>query len=90
MWVVVDVPNLYLGNITIYGTLEFDDADSERNFTISAETIWVTGLGRMVAGYSDPGDHFPGNLEITLRGNHTYPEKELVLPGVVVGRKALG
>lgn len=91
MWVVVDVPDLYLGNLTIYGTVEFDDSSADLAFTLSAEVIWVTGDGRLIAGFVDEGDHFPGDLEITLRGNFTFPERELIAPdGPAVGRKAIG
>ena len=94
MWVIIDSASLPLpkfGNITIYGTLEVDK-DEELDVELNTEIIWIAGdEGRLVAGFDEPGDHYPGNLTLLLRGNFTYPEREFVIPGgPAIGRKAIG
>lgn len=93
LWVIIDADSLPLpnfGNLTIYGTLEVDK-DVELDVTLDTEIIWIAGEGRLVAGFNEPGDHYPGNLTLHQRGNFTYPPREFVIPGgPAVGRKAIG
>lgn len=93
MWVIVDVPEIYLGNITIYGTLEFPASGYEivTDFTLDCELIYIAVGGRLAAGYDTAGEHFSGSLTINLRGTPTSPPKELVLDhGPAIGKKAIG
>lgn len=94
MWVIIDSASLPLpkfGNITIYGTLEVDK-DEELDVELNTEIIWIaSGEGRLIAGFEDSGEHYPGNLTLMMRGNFTYPPRELTITGgPTVGRKAIG
>ncbi|CAK8674402.1 unnamed protein product [Clavelina lepadiformis] len=80
-WVVVDVAEINVVNLTVEGVLEF-----ETDTYLSAVYIAVLN-GRMIAGFSEL-EPFRRNLTIELRGTHTTPG--WIFPGVDLGSKAIG
>ncbi|XP_078617899.1 fibrocystin-L-like [Branchiostoma floridae x Branchiostoma japonicum] len=84
-WIVVDVEELSLNKLFIYGALEFDDGP-DKSYTLKATQILVQG-GRFIIGWED--NPFQGIINLVLKGNHFTPD--IPLPnGPNMGSKALG